>query len=364
MFGKVKTVTTFILFNSVAVIGMLLLCEGLSSLILAAQTVSLTPPLAERQHTRYDATLGWVNRPNITLDSLYGPGIGLQTNSQGFRSSQDFSVAIPAGQQRLMCSGDSFTLGYGVDNYNNWCALLDVINPAWQTVNMGQGGYGVGQAYLWYRRDGTPLAHNFHLFTFITQDFERMQQTEFLGYGKPRLRVENDTLVVDNVPVPVRAFYAPWLTQNSDALRQLKIVQLLTRFFENTADASPASSPATADSQQVVTKIIEDLQRINRQKNSTLVLVYLPTLGDYDSARSGSTDAWRRHIAQVAATNDILYIDLVDAFRQLPAAIIYELFLHDNNVDFPAAAGHYSVRGNEFVAQTLYDRLQGSKVAE
>lgn len=344
----------FLLFNLLAVAAIFLLCEGLASLILAAQHTSLTPPVAERQHTRYDAELGWVNEPNVTIKDMYGPGLDLQINGQGFRNSQDFPPDIPAGQKRLICSGDSFTLGYGVDNYNNWCALLDSINPRWETVNMGQGGYGFDQAYLWYQRDGVNLAHNLHLFAFITRDFERMQQPEFLGYGKPLLKVEDDKLIVTNVPVPQRAFYVPWLTQNSEALKQLRLVQLFSQFFQ---PAAPTESAPAADPQLVVTKIIEDLQRLNQANDSTLVLVYLPTWGDYDPAQAAATEAWRAHIRRVAEANGIQFFDLVEDFRQLPADQIYTLFLHENQVDFPAAAGHYSVRGNEFVAQKLYDRL-------
>ncbi|GAB4458500.1 MAG: hypothetical protein Kow0031_38870 [Anaerolineae bacterium] len=363
MTGKAKTFATFIAFNIVVVATIVLLCEGLSSLILLAQNASLTPPVAERQHTRYDPDLGWAGAPNINLPDMYGPGIGLQTNSQGFRSDKTFNAAPPAGQQRLICSGDSFTLGYGVDNYNNWCALLDSINPGWQTVNMGQGGYGIDQAYLWYRRDGAPLAHNIHLFTFITDDFERMQRAEFLGYGKPLLQLRDDSLAVTNVPVPRRAFYAPWLTQNSELLSQLKIVQLMTRLFRPD-DTVASPPPGNSDPAQIVAKIIEDLQRLNQQKGSTLILVYLPTWADYDPATAGKTDQWRQTIGQIAAANNIPFFDLVEDFRRLPADSLYLLFIPEGNTHFPQAAGHYSVRGNEFIAQTLYDRLQGSRGAE
>jgi hypothetical protein len=352
-FTKIQKSIVFILFNIVAVAVILLLCEGLASLMLVIRHTTLTPPVAERRYTRYDAELGWVSEPNLTIKDMYGPGLDLQTNAQGFRDSRDFTPDIPPGQKRLICSGDSFTLGYGVDNYNNWCALLDAINPHWQTVNMGQGGYGFDQAYLWYQRDGLKLAHNVHLFAFITRDFERMQQPEFLGYGKPLLKIRDDALIVTNVPVPQRAFYVPWLTQNSEALKQLKLVQLFAPLIPPAAATTePAAAPP-----QVVTRIIEDLQRLNRAADSTLVLVYLPTWGDYDPAQSAATDAWRAHLRRVAETHDILFFDLIEDFRQLPADQIYTLFLHENQVDFPAAAGHYSVRGNEFVAQNLYDRL-------
>jgi hypothetical protein len=52
---------------------------------------------------------------------------------------------------------------------------------------MGQGGHGVDQAYLWYKRDGVKLKHDFLLFAFITLDFQRMQQRDFLGLNRTRI---------------------------------------------------------------------------------------------------------------------------------------------------------------------------------
>ena len=358
MVQKSGKAVIFVFFNIAVVAAILLLCEGASSLILIAQSASFDAPVAERIHTDYDELLGWVNRPDVYIEDMYGPGLDLEINGQGFRSHRDFAPTPPAGQQRIICSGDSFTLGYGVDNYNNWCYLLDSINPDWQTVNMGQGGYGVGQAYLWFKRDAGQFEYDVHLFTFITRDFDRMQQTEFLGYGKPLLRIKNDQLVVDNVPVPRRAFFVPWLTQNSETLKQINVVRLLVRWVqpEQTAQANNPRS-LNRNPEQTVAAIVDDLQRINNQKNSRLILVYLPTWGDYDPAQAADTEVWRSYIARLAQEHNLIFLDLVEEFRRVPPDQLYTLFLHDNEVGFPAAAGHYSVRGNEFVAQQLYNKL-------
>ena len=41
----------------------------------------------------------------------------------------------------------------GVGNDDVWCKLLESIDNRIETVNLGQGGYGVDQAYLWYKRN-------------------------------------------------------------------------------------------------------------------------------------------------------------------------------------------------------------------
>ena len=145
-----------------AVVGVALVClatliaiEGLSSLILVGRAfVDRAGPLvAERRHTQYDPDLGWVNTPGVQIPDLYGPGRSLSINSQGFRGLHDTSERVAAGRLRILCSGDSFTLGYGVGDADTWCARLTALDSRLETVNMGQGGYGVDQAYLWYLRD-------------------------------------------------------------------------------------------------------------------------------------------------------------------------------------------------------------------
>ncbi len=359
MWRKVRKGFALLIVNIIVVALLFFLCEGAASFILFWQTVSLSPPLAERQHTAYDELLGWVNRPNVTIEDMYGPGLELQTNGQGFRNRHTFEATVPPGQVRLICSGDSFTLGYGVGNEATWCHQLSELDERLQTVNMGQGGYGIDQAYLWYKRDAAPLDHDLHLFSFITIDFERMQQREFLGYGKPLLRVEGEEIIVDNVPVPQRAFYLPWLTHNREAIGRLTSVQVMRQLFQETDTVqAEVANKDTAAPEVVAGAILKDLLRLNRAKDSTLVLVYLPTLGDYDPAQATATERWREFLAVAAADTGVAYIDLVAALRDLPPAQVGPLFIPEGTVEFPGAAGHYSVEGNRWVAEEVYEALR------
>jgi hypothetical protein len=232
---------------------------------------------------------------------------------------------------------------------------LAALDPRLQTVNMGQGGYGIDQVFLWYRRDGTRFEHDLHLFAFITTDFERMESTEFLGYGKPRLAVRDNQLVVENVPVPRRPFYVPWLTQNSQALNQLRLVQLFSR-SRPVAPPTPSAQPAFP-TQAVAGAILQELIKLNRAKGSTLVLVYLPTLADYEPVVEGATERWRAFLPVAAQDTGVIFIDLVEELRALPPEAVQPLFIPAGALDFAGAAGHYSVAGNEVVARWLYEQL-------
>lgn len=358
-FSGSKKVIIFVIFNLLAVAAILVFLEGLASLIIFFRSVS-AQPIAERSHTQYDPELGWVNRPQTYIEDMYGPGLDLTINAQGFRHQTDLSPAAPDAQLRLICSGDSFTLGYGVSDEQTWCHLLETLDDRLQSVNMGQGGYGVDQAFLWYKRDGLKLDHNIHLFTFITADFDRMQQASFLGYGKPLLTLEAGTLQVNNVPVPERAFYLPWLTQNSESIRQLRLVQLAAGLDQPTAQAAEVDDDAAERNLgwgRVAARMLEELEELNEERGSLLVLVYLPTLADHAQPLPAETAYWREQVFRAAQAQQIIFIDLLTEFRELPIDQVQPLFLSQTEVSYPGAAGHYSVAGNRYIADRLYRAL-------
>lgn len=347
---------------AIAWLGRLLLVfcfvEGLASwtrfgAILATQTQR---PLAERSHTEYDAELGWVNRPNVTLPDLYGPGASLHTNAQRFRGTRDVAREAPHGRVRVVCSGDSFALGYGVGDDATWCHQLEAMEPRLETVNMGQGGYGIDQSYLWFRRDGAPLEHHIHLFTFIVEDFARMGATSFFGYAKPRLRLDGDRLVVENVPVPRGSFVFPWLAQNARFVGELRSVELLRALLlRSGAVARPTSGDAAVP--RLAAQVFADLARLHRDAGRRLVLVYLPMV---DELRGDETQELRAFVADVARRLGVPFVDGVAALRALPPDEVAALYIPDGASAFPAAAGHFTARGNRWAAGWILAALRQS----
>jgi hypothetical protein len=330
----------------------MVILEGTSSLVLFIH--ALRRP-AEGLHTEYDSLLGWVNKPNVYIPDLYGPKIYLRTNAQRFRSNYAVAPHVPSGRVRAICSGDSFTLGYGVDNDHPWCERLTGQDRRLETVNMGQGGYGIDQAYLWYKRDGATLEHDVHLFAFITDDFLRMQTRTFYGYGKPVLAIRNQALATENIPVPGRAFYAAWLTRASEALAELKTSDLLRRIRKRYRPAHTTDHPAEDSlTWEVAAKVFTDLDSVNRATNSVLVLVFLPTQGD----RGDASAKWRRRVHELAEREHIALADLIDDFKQVPADSVDRLFIAPGAIEFTGAAGHYTALGNDWVADRLYRHLR------
>lgn len=354
--GRTARNLLFIVFVNLLIIAAgLIFVEGLASVLYVSK--DLRAPLAERLHTRYDAVLGWVNEPNLYRPNMYGKGVWFRTNQQGFRNDRDFARAIPPGKTRVICSGDSFTLGYGVDNDHTWCHLLETLHARLETVNMGQAGYGVDQSYLWYKRDGVTLDHNLHLFAFISMDFARMPMQTFVGHGKPILKPSGAGLATTNVPVPKWPSVMPWITENLGALEQVRLVQFLRYSVGGTKNS--AEKPTAGDDyplREVTSRIFRDLRDTARSREACLVLVYLPFLKDLEEPLRAT--ALRALVSEESSKLEIPLIDLTDAFAALPKAEYRTFFIPRGALSYPHSAGHYNEAGNRFVAETLYARLR------
>lgn len=74
--------------------------------------------------------------------------VAMHFNRFGMRDAEDRTLAKPAGTRRILCLGDSFTLGWGVRADHNWPVLVEerlrLGHPELQVVNGG----GTGSAYV------------------------------------------------------------------------------------------------------------------------------------------------------------------------------------------------------------------------
>jgi hypothetical protein len=311
--------------------------------------------LTEQRHTRYDSELGWVSLPNIRVDDMYGPGKHLVTNGRGFRNVDEVDVHESPGRRRVICSGDSFTLGFGVSNDETWCSLLGQLEERWEPVNMGQGGYGVDQAYLWHARDGSDLDRTVHLFAFIGDDFNRMQSDHFLGYGKPVMILENSALKTANTPVPQTSSVSRWAVQNGHLFRRLRVVDATSRVVRRLSGDGQRSEPVDGGNQEertsgVARAVFDSLLAENQSKGAALVLLLLPTPWDY---HSDVYEQWHRLVRDYAETNNVLLIDMIDELRSLDETAATQLFFSWGEVGAP----HFNEEGNRWVAQHVSERI-------
>jgi lysophospholipase L1-like esterase len=74
--------------------------------------------------------------------------VAMRFNRFGLRDRDDLTLAKPAGVQRVLCLGDSFTLGWGVRREHNWPVLLEhQLQRDSRQIQVINGG-GTGSAYV------------------------------------------------------------------------------------------------------------------------------------------------------------------------------------------------------------------------
>ena len=331
------------------------LAEGAASAYLVASDYRAfaAPSALVRPHTAYDTLLGWVNRPSFTSPNEFGPGLLLTTNAQGFRDSRDVTPNAAPGEVRLVCSGDSFTLASGIGEGRHWCALLERELPGLRAINMGQGAYGLDQAYLWYKRDGGRYEHDVQILAITDVMLERSTSGNFRGRNKPYLVLEEGRLAVRNIPVQPQTLEELRRIYARGVIEQLRIMQAI-RAIPTFGGRRNAELAATR-SFPLFEAMFDDLVALHAQRGSRLILAYLPTMRDM---QPGPHDEWRARLAAYARTHDLRFIDLTPSMRALRPDTLDLVWITRVPVGSPAGVpGHYSNLGHLWAARVIADSL-------
>ncbi len=143
-------------------------------IIEVAARLLVPPPLEWREHParllQFDPERGWALRPDADDFTVDKP---CHVNSDGFRD-RDFSVEKPAGTRRVVCLGDSYTYGWGVDVRDSYPKQLERAlsvddHPA-EVLNLGVFGYNADQCRVTLRRQGLKYSPDLVIYSFYWDD--------------------------------------------------------------------------------------------------------------------------------------------------------------------------------------------------
>ncbi|HEV2189263.1 MAG TPA: hypothetical protein VGR70_18785 [Stellaceae bacterium] len=140
----------------------------------------------------YDERLGWQVKPN-----LHGPPN--TTDAYGVRLPNNADRKLPVGA--VLASGDSFTFGSDVSDAESWPADLEAMTGT-PVVNAAVPGWGTDQIVM-RAEDMIDIARpQTMIVDFLWYDIGRTEQEINFGAHKPYYTIEDNELVLHNVPVP------------------------------------------------------------------------------------------------------------------------------------------------------------------
>ena len=349
--SALKTVVVYLLLLVAVPFAVVAIIEGASSAWLFGKEVAAIQPGGNFRKAAYDSLVGWVGIPNLKSPNNFGPGLSVTHSADGMRIHRPVTPALAPGERRIVCSGDSFTYGSGVADSETYCAQLEKEIPSVVTLNMAQQGFGIDQAYLWYKRDGGKYPHQVHLFGFIWNDFERMALRSFWGYKKPILRMKDGKLTVDNVPVPKWTGSTRW-SQTAPLMPELRLLEAVQR----NVDMGDSAKLARIDAQvwDEAEAVFRDLDQLNKSRGSKLVLLYLPTVTDLDP---GAYDVRRAKLAKFSQESGIALIDLTNDVRKVDPDSSDWFYITPRELEVRGSGGHYTAKGHRWVAARIAEHL-------
>jgi lysophospholipase L1-like esterase len=331
----------------------MIVLEGLTSVIwTACEMVALlsngprVSELREEYHCEYDADLGWANRPGVSIPDFYGPEQSITIDTAGLRSHEVLNPSLKPDPFRVICLGDSFTLGYGVDDQETFPFLLQKLAAGQLHVsNMGQGGYSIGQSWLWLRRLAPQLKPNLVVCVFIVEDFRRLGVTRTAnGFAVPHFQIIDERVQVENTPVPGKLSPGSLMMPPGEVGNVLRKNSAIARSL---ALVLPDAAPPSDDDNLINgLYIIREIKRLCDQEKCEIAFALTPTLPElFDLESKLRYENVARVLSEFMAGENIPFKNLQPAFLEQKERS-NELFLEE-------AFHHYSAVGNAIVANEL-----------
>lgn len=356
-----------LLFSACAVVVGLVMLEGLCSVswfmigfnrFLQSNRVVVA---AKDLHCQHDPQLGWNHIPGKRIPDFYAPGRHITINQDGLRGQDNYIGRKDTGRIRIVCLGNSNTLGYGVGDKDTYPARLETYHKRIQVMNMGQGGYSLGQSYLWYKRLEQKVEADILLFTFIVDNIRRLGAIRTPnGYSRPTFSLENSRLVLNNVPAADKLDVGDRIMRAGEMRIFLTRRSAIARTVEKLINLPKQQrTDSDGDLLQVALAIFAELHRSALANGTQFAIVLLPTIQELPNLEfsyrpgqelyHGVSTAVRRFTGE----KQIPFLDLYPTLAALDPKRATSFFQDD---DFH----HYTPVGNQFLARRIHEWLSQS----
>lgn len=297
-------------------------------------------------HT-YCSTYGWRAVRNATSSSEGE----ITINPRGYRG-RVYDYRRTPGRTRIVVLGDSIAFGFGSDDDENFCALLDEENEDLEVVNLAVQGYGTDQALIRLEREGLKYNPDVVLLGFCTaNDFVDNASSKYLydqGYPKPYFVIENGELVKKDRHLKLSPLkrWAFVLSQKSILYNHvLKWMRIDRR--EHVMDLVPHHVRYPFD-REISFRLVRRMAEICREAGVPFTTVIFPTKNAFKLGKLGDIEAF----LETPLLEQVPLLNLYEEFtRRGVSWTNYYTYVNDSTF-------HLTPEGHRLTSEIILDALR------
>jgi lysophospholipase L1-like esterase len=299
----------------------------------------------------YDPVLGTRMEPNFT-GFIHCPEyqIKLAINAKGLRD-REHPYEKPAGVRRILCLGDSFTAGFGVDAEETFPKVAERLLAAnatatlhWEVINAGVGGTGTAHHLAYFETEGFKYEPDLTVLAFCVNDFWDNMIAGLYSQEEGRL-VRHEAPADWQLKVRRWTRWIPGyanLFSRSHALNVLKHLIAETH-YRGLGRQVRTECDRQAERQRQTTfaaTLIVALDESCRQHGGRFLLMIVPPVLDQTEDAERLSD-----LAKTVSAKGVQCLDLRPRFEEFKRQGI--------EINYPDD-GHWNVTGHEMVGEILW----------
>ena len=296
------------------------------------------------------------------------------TNRQGFRGNRDYTLFPDRETLRLAAFGDSFVFCDGEKNEDAWPAILERSAGNLEVLNFGVSGYGFGQSYLRFLKDGLKYNPDIIFFNYVTVDErDHINPAFFIGLNDIRTaeyyRVQfwsEDEKIMSKAIAPFDLFapsfrqkylYEPLGVKEESMLWSGKIFSisnlglLIKQIILQHVLADKVERYRTTYSNEEVNLAMLQNLLLSAEKNHATLFFFID--GDLDKIPARIQSLFSKFPGRVIYANSLK--TLAEKFRQHGTPDRQKLL---------NATNHYNAQGNRYYAEVILDHLKSRTLGE
>jgi lysophospholipase L1-like esterase len=233
---------------------------------------------------------------------------------------------------RIICLGDSFTFGYGVDLEQTYPKILEkklneIHSEKYEVINAGVPGYNTGQELILLKEKLIRYEPDIVIIGFCLNDAD------------PPLKIDEEKGLVYVYPKPL-PFYLRMPTFLKQKSRFINLsVNICKGLFANSLGNKSRPSTFNSYSWKFTKSKLKEIVEFTRSRNVRLIIVLIPDYGYTQISR----ELAGKLLEDFCKINNISFLDLTPSFREEEITSGTELFLPEDG--HPNPTGHSVISG-------------------